>query len=115
MDNRTRATGLDVADGTPPGLVMTEMTCTSPGARMTPGCPGIRTAEQGTAWARVVDLVDAHSTAKIGIQIGHAGRKGSTKVTGEGTDDPLDDGNGEILAPVTDPVPLATAVEAARS
>ncbi|MBC8093253.1 MAG: bifunctional salicylyl-CoA 5-hydroxylase/oxidoreductase [Pseudonocardia sp.] len=86
------------------GLVMTEMTCTSPDARITPGCPGIWTDEQTAAWARIVDFVHGNSAAKIGLQLGHAGRKGSTKVMWEGIDDPLDDGNWEIIGP--SPIPF---------
>ncbi|MCF7549571.1 bifunctional salicylyl-CoA 5-hydroxylase/oxidoreductase [Pseudonocardia sp. WMMC193] len=81
------------------GLVMTEMICTSPDARITPGCPGLWTDEQRDAWARVVRFVHERTDAAIGAQIGHAGRKGSTKLMWEGIDEPLDQGNWEILAP----------------
>ena len=73
------------------GLIFTEMTCTSLDARITPGCPGIWSAEQTAAWARVVDFVHANSDAKICMQLGHAGRKGSTKRAWDGIDMPLDD------------------------
>ncbi|MEJ8279935.1 bifunctional salicylyl-CoA 5-hydroxylase/oxidoreductase [Pseudonocardia spirodelae] len=81
------------------GLVMTEMICTSADGRITPGCPGLWTDAQRDAWARVVRFVHEDTDAKIGAQIGHAGRKGSTKVMWEGIDEPLSDGNWEILAP----------------
>ncbi len=81
------------------GLVMTEMTCVSPQARITPGCPGLWTDEQRDAWARVVDFVHGHSTAKIGLQLGHSGRKGSTKLMWDGMDEPLDSGNWPVIAP----------------
>ena len=58
------------------GLVFAEMTCVSPDARITPGCLGLWNDEQATAWKRVVDFVHANSDAKVGIQLGHAGRKG---------------------------------------
>lgn len=146
LAGRTRAAGLDVADGTPPmfhpfrlrglelanrivvspmaqysavdgmptdwhlvhlggravggaGLVMTEMTCTSPDARITPGCTGIWTDEQAAAWARIVDFVHAHTGARIGMQLGHAGRKGATKLMWEGADEPLEEGAWEIVGP----------------
>ena len=85
------------------GLIFTEMTCVSPEGRITPGCPGMWTDEQAAYWARVVDFVHERSAAKICLQLGHAGRKGSTKVGWEGMDQPLDDGNWEILAP--SPIP----------
>lgn len=85
------------------GLVMTEMTCTSPQARITPGCPGIWDDEQEAAWARIVDVVHSTSRAKIGLQIGHAGPKGSTKLMWEGIDQPLTSGGWEVVAP--SPIP----------
>ncbi|MEO6997293.1 MAG: bifunctional salicylyl-CoA 5-hydroxylase/oxidoreductase [Terracoccus sp.] len=81
------------------GLVMTEMTCVSPEGRITLGCPGLWTDEQRDAWARTVDFVHDQSTAKIGLQLGHSGRKGSTKLMWEGIDEPLDDGNWPVIGP----------------
>jgi anthraniloyl-CoA monooxygenase len=80
-------------------LVMTEMVCTSPEGRITPGCSGLYTAEQEAAWARVVDFVHGATDARIGVQLGHSGRKGSTKLMWEGIDDPLPAGNWEVVAP----------------
>src|SRR3546814_17462963 len=68
------------------GLVMVEMTCVSPEARITPGCPGLWNEQQMDAFRRLVDFVHQNSDARIGIQLGHAGRKGSTRVSGEGPD-----------------------------
>lgn len=81
------------------GLVMTEMTCVSPEGRITPGCPGLWTDEQAVAWRRVTDFVHANSTARIGTQLGHSGRKGSTKLMWDGMDEPLEDGNWEVVGP----------------
>jgi anthraniloyl-CoA monooxygenase len=81
------------------GLVMTEMTCVTPEARITPGCTGMYAPEHHAAWRRIVEFVHAESDAKIGLQLGHAGGKGSVKVPWEGTDVPLDDGNWEVIAP----------------
>ncbi len=80
-------------------LVMTEMTCTSPEARITPGCTGIWNDEQSRAWLRITDFVHSRTAAKIGLQVGHAGRKGSTKVPWEGEDLPLDEGNWPLISP----------------
>lgn len=80
------------------GLVMTEMVCVSPEARITPGCAGLWTDEQASAWKRVSDFVHASSAAKIGVQIGHSGPKGSTKLMWEGIDQPLDEGNWPVVA-----------------
>lgn len=87
------------------GLVMTEMTCVSPEGRITPGCPGLWTDEQRDEWARTVDFVHDQSTAKIGLQLGHSGRKGSTKLMWEGIDEPLDDDNWPVIGP--SPLPYA--------
>ncbi len=84
------------------GLVFTEMTCPSPEARITPGCAGLWTDEQQDAYARIVRFVHTHSPAKVALQLGHAGRKGSVKRPWEaGGDDntPLDDGNWPLWAP----------------
>ncbi|HLM89837.1 MAG TPA: bifunctional salicylyl-CoA 5-hydroxylase/oxidoreductase [Streptosporangiaceae bacterium] len=85
------------------GLVMTEMVCVSPAGRITPGCTGIYTAEQEESWRRVVGFVHGQTRAKIGIQLGHSGRKGSTKLMWEGMDDPLPDGNWEVCGPSSIP------------
>lgn len=85
------------------GLVMTEMTDVSPEARITPGCTGIWNDEQVARWARIVEFVHRYSNARIGLQLGHAGRKGSTKPMWLGMDEPLDEGNWELLAP--SPIP----------
>jgi anthraniloyl-CoA monooxygenase len=81
------------------GLVMTEMTDISPEARITPGCAGLWTDEQARAWKRVVDFVHGNSPAKIGVQLAHAGRKGSSRLMWEGIDEPLEDGNWPLIAP----------------
>jgi anthraniloyl-CoA monooxygenase len=71
------------------GLVFTEMTCVSPTARITPGCAGLWNDEQQAAWTRIVDFVHTQSASKICLQIGHAGRKGASKLMWEGMDRPL--------------------------
>lgn len=81
------------------GLVMTEMVCVSPEGRITPGCSGLYTDEQTQAWSRVSAFVHRRSGAKLGVQLGHSGRKGSTRLMWEGIDQPLPEGNWETLAP----------------
>ena len=80
------------------GLVMVEMTCPSPDARITPGCPGLWNDEQAEAFARIVRFVHGNSQARIGIQLGHAGRKGSTQLGWQQMDHPLPDGNWPLLS-----------------
>ncbi|MGY1641850.1 bifunctional salicylyl-CoA 5-hydroxylase/oxidoreductase [Geodermatophilus sp. SYSU D00703] len=92
------------------GLVMTEMVCVSPEGRITPGCSGLYTPEQEAAWARVVDFVHGATDARIGVQLGHSGRKGSTKLMWEGIDEPLPEGNWEVVAPSPIPYSPANAV-----
>ncbi|MFI5706383.1 bifunctional salicylyl-CoA 5-hydroxylase/oxidoreductase [Kribbella sp. NPDC051620] len=81
------------------GLVMTEMVCVSPEGRITPGCTGLWNDEQRESWSAVVRFVHERSTARIGLQLGHSGRKGSTKLMWQGMDDPLPDGNWTIVGP----------------
>ena len=80
------------------GLVMTEMVCVSPSGRITPGCTGLWNDEQRDGWRRVTEFVHAQSSAKVGVQLGHSGGKGSTKLMWEGIDEPLDEGNWEVVA-----------------
>ena len=85
------------------GLVMTEMTNVSRDARITPGCTGMYDEEQLMAWRRIVKAVHESSPAKFGMQLGHAGRKASTKLAWEGSDRPLDKGNWPIMS--ASPIP----------
>jgi anthraniloyl-CoA monooxygenase len=80
------------------GLVMTEMTCVAPDARITPVCPGLWTEAHRDAWARIVRFVHEHSPARIGLQLGHAGAKGATKTMWEGIDQPLESGAWPLMA-----------------
>jgi len=81
------------------GLVMTEMVCVSATGRISPGCAGLYSAEQETAWRRIVTFVHASTGARIGIQLGHSGRKGSTRLMWEGIDQPLPEGNWPVCGP----------------
>jgi anthraniloyl-CoA monooxygenase len=81
------------------GLLYTEMTCPSPDARITTGCAGLWNDAQRDAWKRIVDFVHARSGAKMGLQLGHAGRKGATCLPWTGGDD----------QPIDEPWPLISA------
>ena len=80
------------------GLVFAEMTCVSADARITPGCPGMYTPAHTAAWKRIVDFVHGNTDARIAIQLGHAGPKGSTRRAWDGIDMPLAEGNWPLLA-----------------
>ncbi len=81
------------------GLVMTEMVCVSANGRISPGCTGLYAPEHEAAYTRIVEAVHEDSTAKIGLQLGHSGRKGSTKLMWDGIDEPLAEGNWPVVAP----------------
>lgn len=85
------------------GLIYTEMTCPSAEARITTGCTGIWNNEQEQAWAKIVDFVHTNSASKICMQLGHAGRKGSTQVGWEEMDHPLNDENWPLIS--ASPIP----------
>jgi 2,4-dienoyl-CoA reductase-like NADH-dependent reductase (Old Yellow Enzyme family)/2-polyprenyl-6-methoxyphenol hydroxylase-like FAD-dependent oxidoreductase len=85
------------------GLIFTEMTCVGRDARITPGCTGLWNDEQEKAWRRIVDFVHANSAAKICLQLGHAGRKGATKLMWDGMDRPLDQGGWDVVS--ASPIP----------
>ena len=78
------------------GLILTEMAAICADGRSTPGCTGIWNDEQRNAWTKIVNFV--HTTeSKIGMQIGHAGPKASTKLMWEGRDEPLETGGWELI------------------
>ena len=79
-------------------LVMAEMTCVSADARITPGCPGMYSDAHAQAWRRIVDFVHQSSDAMMGLQLGHAGPKGSTRRGWDGMDMPLEEGNWPLVA-----------------
>jgi anthraniloyl-CoA monooxygenase len=80
------------------GLMFTEMVCVSEQARITPGCTGLYTDAQESAWKRIVDFVHANSAAKFCLQLGHGGRKGATKLMWEGMDQPLSEGAWPVMS-----------------
>ena len=81
------------------GLVFTEMTCVSPEGRISPGCTGLWNEVQRDAWRRIAGFVQGNSRAKLCMQLGHSGRKGSTQLGWERDDHPLPAGNWETMAP----------------
>ncbi len=85
------------------GLVFSEMTDVSREGRISTGCAGMYKPEHVAAWKRIVDFVHTFSKAKIGMQLGHAGRKGSTKLAWLGMDEPLEKGGWQLLGP--SPIP----------
>jgi len=89
-------------------MVGTEMTCVSPDARITPSCPGMWNEEQQKAWQRIVDFVHSHTDAKIALQLGHSGRKGSTHRGWEGIDLPLESQNWPLVS--ASPIPYIEGV-----
>ncbi len=93
-------------------LVFPEMICVSPEARITPGCAGLWNEEQAKAWRRIVDFVHAETPAKIGLQLGHAGRKGATRVAWEGIDEPLETGGWPLVS--ASPIPYLPHSESPR-
>lgn len=80
------------------GLVFTEMTCVSPSGRITPGCTGMWLDEQAAAWRRITDFAHANGKAKMCLQLGHSGAKGSTQRGWETMDAPLAEGNWPLVA-----------------
>jgi anthraniloyl-CoA monooxygenase len=81
------------------GLVTTEMTCVSPTGRISPGCAGLYAPAHEAAWTRIVDFIHAETDAKIGMQLGHSGPKGSTQLGWEAMDAPLLRDNWQVIGP----------------
>jgi len=80
------------------GLVYVEMTCPSPEARISPGDTGLWNEAQAAAFKRIVDFCHANSKAKLCMQLGHSGRKGSTQLGWERMDNPLEKGNWPVVS-----------------
>ena len=80
------------------GLMFTEMTDVSALARISPGCAGMYSDAHEAAWKRIVDFVHAQSATKFCLQLGHAGRKGATRLMWEGIDEPLAEGAWPIIS-----------------
>ena len=85
------------------GLLMAEMTAVSRDGRISPGCAGLYLDAHIPSWRKVVDFVHQTSWTKIGIQLGHAGRKGATMLDWEGPNEPLPDGGWPIKS--ASPIP----------
>ncbi len=85
------------------GLVMAEMTDVSREARISPWCAGLYKPEHAAAWKRVVDFVHRETPAAIGVQLGHAGRKGATQRLWEGDNEPLAEGGWPLIS--ASPIP----------
>jgi len=81
------------------GLVMTEMTCVSPEARISLGCTGMYREEHAAAWRRITDMVHRWTPAKICLQLGHSGSRGATRFMWEGNDVPLEHDDWEVIGP----------------
>ncbi|WDI30667.1 hypothetical protein PUV54_11950 [Hyphococcus flavus] len=94
------------------GLVFVEMTCPTPDARITPGCTGLWSDKQEQDWKHIVDFIHETTSSKVALQLGHAGRKGSTKTPNADEkgrmDIPLDDSNWPIYS--ASPIPYFTDI-----
>jgi anthraniloyl-CoA monooxygenase len=85
------------------GLLFTEMTDVSREGRISPGCAGMYSDEHVAGWRRIVEFAHRNSWAKIAMQLGHAGRKGSTRLAWDGMDEPLERGGWEVMS--ASPIP----------
>lgn len=95
------------------GLVMTEMVCVSAEGRITPGCAGLYSHRQAESWRRITRFVHAQAPGTaLGVQLGHSGRKGSTKLMWEGIDEPLEEGNWPLVA--ASPIPYGPRSQTPR-
>jgi len=94
------------------GLIVTEMACVSPAGRITPGCTGMYAEAHAAAWRRIVEFVHAWSRARICLQLGHSGGKGSTRLMWEGMDEPLPDDGWQVMA--ASPVPWRPGMQVPR-
>ena len=94
------------------GLVMTEMTDVCADGRISPGCAGLWSDAQADAWQRIVEFAHAQSECKVGVQLGHAGRKGATRLMWDGMDRPLAEGSWPLVS--ASPLPYHPESQAPR-
>lgn len=92
------------------GLVFTEMTCPTADARITTGCTGLWNDDQERAWTHLVEFLHRTTPAKVALQLGHAGRKGSTNVPALGENKPMREGNWPIYS--ASPLPYYDSLSA---
>jgi anthraniloyl-CoA monooxygenase len=90
------------------GLIFTEMTCPTPDARITTGCTGLWSDKQEHDWKELVNFIHGATPAKVALQLGHAGRKGSTKTPAGGVDMPMDSGNWPLYS--ASPIPYLAGI-----
>lgn len=88
-------------------LVMTEPTAVSAAGRITPGDTGLYTEDHLAAWRSIVETIHQTTPAQIALQLGHAGRRGSTRPRSEGLDRPLREGNWPLIS--ASPLPYTPA------
>ena len=81
------------------GLLITEMTCVSAEGRISPGCTGMYCDAHVPAWQRITTMIHDWSPARVCLQLGHSGPKGSTRLMWEGNEEPLEEGNWPVIAP----------------
>ena len=80
------------------GLILTEMTAISTTGRITLGCAGIWNENQVVEWKKVTNFIHQNSKSKIGIQLGHSGRKGALNLPFVGNNIPLEKDNWDLIS-----------------
>ncbi len=90
------------------GLIFTEMTCPTPDARITEACTGLWSDRQEADWKRLIEFIHETTPSKVALQLGHAGRKGSTKTPADGEDMPLARANWPLVS--ASPLPYIDGV-----
>jgi anthraniloyl-CoA monooxygenase len=94
------------------GLVFTEMVCVSPEARITTGCAGMYSQAHAEAWREIVSFIHAECDAKVCLQLGHSGRRGSTRLPWEASNESLGSGGWETIGP--SPIPYTPKMRVPR-
>lgn len=87
------------------GLILTEMTAVSKTGRITLGCAGIWNDNQVVEWKKITDFIHQNSNSKIGIQLGHSGRKGAVNIPKIGNNIPLETESWELIS--ASPIPFS--------
>jgi anthraniloyl-CoA monooxygenase len=74
------------------GLVLTDVLAVSADGRVSSTAAGLYRTDHAVALQGACELIHGHSEALVGVQIGHAGRRGATRPRSQGIDRPLENG-----------------------
>jgi anthraniloyl-CoA monooxygenase len=89
---------LEAAAREGPALVVSDLVAVSPEGRITPACSGLYEDQHEREWREIVEAVH-RAGSRLGLRLGHAGRRGATRPRHDGVDRPVRDGGWPLVGP----------------